>query len=79
MLKEITKEVLMDKILTQLDDLEKIDTSTIEAMSANLDTLKKISKERIKDELCKTLMTMNPAYGLMLLEQSGALTVACPF
>lgn len=55
-----------------------IEDATFEAMKNNIDTLKKVSKERIQDELCKTLMTMNPSYGFLLLEQSGALHIACP-
>lgn len=56
-----------------------VEDATFEAMKRNMETLKKVSKERIQDELCKTLMSLNPAYGFLLLEQSGALAVACPF
>lgn len=56
-----------------------VDGATFTGMSENIETLKKVSKERIQDELCKTLMTKNPSYGLQLLQQSGALAVACPF
>ena len=56
----------------------KIDENTLSAMSNNLDTLKKVSKERIKDELCKTLMTDNQSYGIQLLHKCGALQVICP-
>ncbi len=55
-----------------------VDAATFEAMRENLETLKKVSRERISDELCKTLMTEAPAYGLMLLAQSGALPIVCP-
>lgn len=56
-----------------------LDGETFNAMRANIDTLKKVSKERIQDELCKTLMTENPSFGFQLLHQSGALEVACPY
>lgn len=56
-----------------------IQDETFEGMKANIETLKKVSNERIKDELCKTLMTKNPAYGISLLKGCGALEIACPF
>lgn len=51
---------------------------TFEGMKASLDTLKLVSKERVSDELCKTLMTAHPAFGLKILRDSGALEIACP-
>lgn len=56
-----------------------VEAPTFAGMKNNLETLKKVSKERIQDELCKTLMTKEPSYGIQLLQQSGALAVACPF
>lgn len=56
-----------------------VDSPTFTGMRENIDTLKKISKERIQDELCKILMTDNASFGLSLLYQSGALAVACPY
>jgi tRNA nucleotidyltransferase (CCA-adding enzyme) len=47
-------------------------------MQASLDTLKKVSKERVQDELCKTLMSANPSYGIWLLWWSGALQIVSP-
>lgn len=55
-----------------------VDGATFKGMQDNLETLKKVSRERISDELCKTLMAANPSYGLMLLMQTGALDIACP-
>lgn len=52
--------------------------NTLEGMKSSLDTLKKVSKERISDELSKTLMAQYPSLGLMILQDSGALDVACP-
>jgi tRNA nucleotidyltransferase (CCA-adding enzyme) len=55
-----------------------VDGLTFKGMEASLDTLKKVSKERIQDELCKTLMSAHSSFGMQLLMNSGALSVACP-
>lgn len=55
-----------------------VDGHTFQGMKQNLDTLKKVSKERISDELSKTLMSAHPSYGLQILKESGALDIACP-
>lgn len=55
-----------------------VDNYTFRGMKESLETLKKVSKERISDELSKILMSENPSYGLGLLLDSGALDVACP-
>lgn len=55
-----------------------VDGSTFQGMKKSLDTLKKVSKERISDELSKTLMAANPSFGLQILKESGALDVVCP-
>lgn len=47
-------------------------------MKESLETLKKVSKERISDELSKILMSNNPSYGLQILRDCGALDIACP-
>lgn len=55
-----------------------IDSATVQAMTTNLDTLSHISKERIRDELTKILMTSYPTHGLLILKTCGALSKACP-
>lgn len=55
-----------------------VDDKTFEGMRQSLETLKKVSKERISDELSKTLMAAHASYGLKLLRDSGALDIACP-
>lgn len=55
-----------------------VDGNTFEGMKQSLETLKKVSKERINDELTKTLMSDNASYGLQLLLKLGALDIACP-
>jgi len=56
----------------------EIEESTLEAMQNNIDTLLKVSKERIKDELCKILMTDNPYYGINILQKLGILKNIIP-
>lgn len=55
-----------------------VQIETFNGMAENIETLKKVSKERIQDELCKTLMSENASFGFQLLQQSGALQIACP-
>ena len=55
-----------------------VDAHTFGGMKSSLDTLKKVSKERINDELTKILMSKNASFGLQLLRDSGALDIACP-
>lgn len=56
----------------------ELQPATFEGMKNNLQTLKMVSKERVADELCKTLMTPNPQIGFKILHESGALAIACP-
>jgi tRNA nucleotidyltransferase (CCA-adding enzyme) len=46
---------------------------TLGAMQANLEILKLVSRERVKDELWKILATPKPSIGLNLLRQCGIL------
>tara|TARA_R110000868_G_scaffold99024_1_gene272573 strand:+ start:1826 stop:3070 length:1245 start_codon:yes stop_codon:yes gene_type:complete len=55
----------------------EIEISTLEGMKNNIDTLKLVSKERISDELSKTLLSKNPYLGLQILNNCGALDIAC--
>lgn len=55
-----------------------VDGATFQGMKDSLETLKKVSKERINDELTKILMSDSPSYGLQLLLGCGALDIACP-
>jgi len=56
----------------------QVEPNTIQGMTDSIDTLRKVSKERVSDELCKTLMTNNPTHGLVLLANCGALQIVCP-
>jgi tRNA nucleotidyltransferase (CCA-adding enzyme) len=55
-----------------------IDSSTLLGVKNSLDTLKKVSKERISDELRKILMAAYPSLGLQWLSICGALSIICP-
>jgi len=55
----------------------EIEEKTFKAMSYNLLTLRQVSKERIKDELCKTLMTKHVFYGLNILKDTGIFNLVC--
>lgn len=56
-----------------------IHVDTFQGMRDTISTLAMISKERVQDEICKTLMTDRPTHGMHLLLQCGALAVACPY
>jgi tRNA nucleotidyltransferase (CCA-adding enzyme) len=55
-----------------------IDSDTLQGMSENISTLQKVSRERISDELRKTLMTENAHHGLSYLSMCHALPTICP-
>jgi tRNA nucleotidyltransferase (CCA-adding enzyme) len=55
-----------------------VEQETIQGMSASMETLKKVSKERIQDELSKTLMTSSPNYGFSFLFETGVLEITNP-
>lgn len=56
----------------------EVDDATRVCMKAAIDTLKKVSMERIKDELSKTLDTAKPSIGLELLFNSEVFDIICP-
>lgn len=55
-----------------------VDPATQAAISNNLGVLSKVSKERMRDELTKTLATSSPSTGLHILNDTGALAVLDP-
>lgn len=55
-----------------------VDDATRVCMKAANETLTKVSMERIRDELIKTLNTAKPSIGLELLYQSGIFELICP-
>jgi len=64
------------RIATQLGFT--IDGETFEAIKKNADLIKKISGERIRDELIKILSTDYPADGIRLLVNAGLLQIIFP-
>jgi tRNA nucleotidyltransferase (CCA-adding enzyme) len=48
-----------------------LEDDTKKAISNNLTTLEKVSKERLQDELMKTLKTKDPQKGLEILQETG--------
>lgn len=55
-----------------------IEINTFEAIKKNIFLLKRISSERIRDELIKILTTDYPADGIKLLRNSGLLSLILP-
>lgn len=55
-----------------------VDNATIDGMKTSIETLKQVSRERIRDELSKTLMSDHSSVGLLLLQECGALNIVCP-
>ena len=56
----------------------KIEDSTYVAIKSNYKLIKNISIERIRDELCKILISDNPCDGLNLLKDTGILKIIIP-
>lgn len=55
-----------------------LDPLTFNAMNVCSNCLTLISKERIKDELCKILLSSDPSYGLKILSQTQLLPLIVP-
>ncbi|MDX9826220.1 MAG: HD domain-containing protein [Spirochaetia bacterium] len=55
-----------------------IEASTLECIPRTIDTFKKVSVERLRDELGKILLSDRPSWGLSLLEQTGLMDVLLP-
>ena len=55
-----------------------IEENTFKSIVRNAYLIQMISKERIKDELCKILMSDNPSNGIRLLQETGLLQYIIP-
>jgi len=55
-----------------------IEQSTFEGIAKNAQLLKKISKERIRDELVRTIMSERPMEALLHMKRAGLLTYVLP-
>ena len=64
------------RFATQLDFT--IERKSLEAISANKDRIKIITKERIVDELNKIMLSKTPSKGFLLLEKTGLLNYILP-
>jgi tRNA nucleotidyltransferase (CCA-adding enzyme) len=56
----------------------QVEEKTLLGMKQNIETLKKVSMERVRDELCKVLMTSDPLRGLRILWDCEAFLEVCP-
>lgn len=64
------------RFAAQLDfDIEEM---TLDGIKKNKELLRNISAERIRDELCKLLLSDNPRRGLILLKDCGILNIIIP-
>ncbi|OGM02358.1 hypothetical protein A2115_03295 [Candidatus Woesebacteria bacterium GWA1_41_8] len=64
------------RIAAELDF--KIEEKTLNAIQANAKTIERISKERVRDELLKTLASAHPYEGIILLRESNLLEELIP-
>ncbi|MBM7834094.1 CCA tRNA nucleotidyltransferase [Clostridium sardiniense] len=56
----------------------EIEENTLNAIKKNKELLENISAERIRDELCKILISDNPRKGLIFLRDCGVLNIIIP-
>lgn len=56
----------------------QVEEETLQGMKRNIETLKKVSMERVRDELCKILISPNPLRGLQILLDAEAFLEVCP-
>lgn len=56
----------------------RIEEETLRAMSSTVDTIDRVSAERIRDELMKTLTAARPSVGLLVMSETGLLDRILP-
>lgn len=56
----------------------RIDMATLAAIPRTLENFRKVSVERVRDELIKILLSPHPSYGMKLLEDTGMLPEILP-
>ncbi|MGL5085502.1 MAG: CCA tRNA nucleotidyltransferase [Clostridium sp.] len=56
----------------------KIESNSYESIKRNYKLIENISSERIRDELCKILLSKNPSKGLEMLKDTGILEIILP-
>ena len=67
------------RAVRQATQLEfEVDASTLIAIPATLDAFRKVSAERVRDELLKLLLAPCPSHGIELMRQTGLLAEVLP-
>ncbi len=56
----------------------KLDPATRDAIGASLDSFRRVSAERVRDEWLKTLAARLPSRGFEVMRETGLLGVTCP-
>ncbi len=56
----------------------ELDAKTLSAISPTLDTYRKVSSERIRDEWVKTMKARKPSRAFEIMRETGILGVTCP-
>jgi tRNA nucleotidyltransferase (CCA-adding enzyme) len=56
----------------------ELDPKTLSAISPTLDTYRKVSSERIRDEWVKTMKARRPSRAFEIMRETGILGVTCP-
>jgi putative nucleotidyltransferase with HDIG domain len=56
----------------------EVDAATLAAIPATLDVFRKVSAERVRDELLKLLLAPHPSRGIELMRQTGLLAEVLP-
>jgi tRNA nucleotidyltransferase (CCA-adding enzyme) len=56
----------------------ELDRETFEAISPTLDTFKKVSSERVRDEWVKTMKAKKPSRAFEVMRETGILGITCP-
>lgn len=55
-----------------------LDPATFQAIAPTLDTFRKVSQERVRDEWVKTMKAKKPSRAFEIMRESGILGVTCP-
>lgn len=55
-----------------------IEDATLAAIAPTLDTFRKVSAERVRDEWCKTMRAARPSRAFEVMRTTGMLAITCP-
>lgn len=56
----------------------KIEPQTLSAIKANANLINQIAKERVRDELFKVLLSLQPDQGILILKETGLMEMVLP-